>query len=420
MSWIIKQVEVVDKYSPFHGQIVDILVKDGIITQIAPEILDVENIEEFSYPSSWQISPSWADPRVNFCDPGFEHREDLDSGSEAALFGGILHVGILPFTEPVIDKKASIKYIYDKGSHVLPYFYPLAPINKGNASTELTEMIDLYKAGAIAFVQSPQSRISKDVLIKALDYAKAIPSKIWFDANDLSLIPGAFVNEGNVHVELGLRGLSREIEELTTFTILTLAKYCNKSVHIMGLSSYNAIDLVRNAKQQGQAVSCDTAVSNLLFTDEVLHNFDTNYKLDPLLRTEKDRLELIDAVLDGTIDVITSNHQPFEEDYKKCELALASFGVIGVQTLFSALLMVLNDVGAVIEILAFRNRNILNIEYSTINIGNKVDITAFDADVKWFFNGATNKSKSSNSMFYKKELTGKAVFVANQKGVRYL
>lgn len=384
----------------------DIFIENGVIGAIgkdlavdADEVLDQEGVH---------VSAGWFDPFVNFCEPGNEHKEDLASGSQAALAGGFTDVGIVPDTAPIIDSRPQLDFIarnteeYRLQLWVAPSF-----VKEGNPS-ELSEILELSEAGAIAFNQPQLSSLPDSVILKALDYVKITGKKVCLSATDHSIIPGAFVHEGLVNVQIGLRGIPAFSEELQVKKYVELLRYTNSHMHIRGVSSLKALDVIRSAKADGLHLSCDTTVYHLLYTDAALLSFDTNFKLSSPLRSEQDRVALVEAVQSGLIDAVTCAHEPHEEDSKKTEIKMAENGVIGLQTMYPLLAKAVG-IECALDILVNRNRKVFGLEVPTLREGEKARLTVFQPETSWILNAETNRSKSSNSMLWEQSLEGKSV-----------
>lgn len=361
-------------------------------------------------------SSGWFDPFVNFGVPGNEHKEDFATGCAAAARGGFVEVGLLPDTDPLIENRPQLDFIA-KSSSQFPVEITAHPsFVKGASGNELSEIAEMAASGVLSFIYPGRQRVKSALLLKALEYAKVTGKKITVSATDFSMIPDAFMHEGLVNVALGLRGIPVFTEELMISRYVELLRYTGSAMHISGVSSAKGAALIGKAKQDGLHLSADTSVYNLLFTDDVLKTFDTNYKLNPPIREEQDRQALIAAVKSGVIDMVTSQHQPHEEDAKKCEIKTAEFGVIGLQTLFPLLLQEFT-LDEVLQILINRNRAGFGKDIPLMEQGSKASLTLFDPEKEWKFDADSNLSKSRNSMFFGGTLkgTGLGVVVGKQR-----
>lgn len=412
---LIKNAKVVDPNSPYHLKTLDILIENDQVTEVSSNIDKGDDCKLISH-KNLHISPGWFDLRANFCDPGHEEREDLESGIHAAIFGGFTGVGISPETSPAIDSKADIEYIYQRAEGYPVNLLPYGSLSKGLKGEELSEMYDMYEAGAVGFSHG-KTQVSNAALMKlALLYAKTFAPPVHILAIDESLSGGGHMHEGDMSTHLGLKGIPELAEEVATLRDLHLANYAECGIHFMNISSSSVVNLLKTAHSQGKAFTADVAVVNLLLTDAELENYDTRYKTFPPLRTESDRKSLIDALKEDLIQVITSDHSPVDIENKKCEFDQAEFGIIGLETLFGALGCLQDEglsISDIIEKIAINPRKVLDIEVPSINEGSWAEFTLFDPDEKWTFTKDQIQSKSQNSPFLGRELTGKALGIVN-------
>lgn len=386
----------------------DIEVTDGIITQMGEvegnpnhKIIRIDNLE---------CSVGFFDPFVNFCEPGLEYKEDFISGINTASFGGFTQVGLTPDTEPSIDNRPQLDFVKASTANRPTTVSVFPSFVKSTNHNELSEIVELSDAGAIGFLQPTEHVIKPSVILKALDYAKITGKKIVVYVTDFDIVPGAFIHEGDANVKIGMRGIPDFSEEILVKEYVELLRYTKSAMHISGISSAKSLKYLQEAKNDGLELTSDTSIYNLIFTDKELINFDTNFKLNPPLRSENDRLALIEAVKSGVIDCVTSKHAPQDEDVKKSELKMASFGVVGLQTMFSALTKVFS-IEETINILTTRNRAAFNVGVPKLATGEKANIALFIPGSEWSFNASSNKSKSDNSMFFNSSLKGKPMGV---------
>ncbi|WP_323757443.1 dihydroorotase [Roseivirga sp.] len=410
MEILIRAAKVIDPSSPHHNSIKDILIQDGVITKIENQIsFDGTVIEH----ENLMVSPGWFDMRAHFTDPGKEHKEDLESGSAAAATGGFTDVMLLPNTDPVTSNKNSISYYlkWNKGADV--NLHPAAAITLGCQGKELTEMIDLHTAGAVAFTDGIEPIWHTDILLKSLQYLQTFDGVLINRPEDRMLTAFGTMHEGQVSTILGMKGMPELAEEVMIDRDLELLKYAGGKIHFSLISSAGAVERIRKAKAEGLNVTADVGVHHLIFTDENLMDYDTSFKVNPPFRSEKDRLALIEGLKDGAIDVIVSDHQPHDQESKQLEFDLADFGIIGLQTFYPALLSALgNKTEDCIERVTAAPRKILGIDQAYISEGGG-SLTIFSPSVKWNYNGKTNKSKSVASPFFNQEMMGKVVGIVN-------
>jgi dihydroorotase len=410
MTISIKNVRIAAK--GFNAQTgYHVFIKDGKIAQLTDKPLATGADVEVDGTGCW-LSPGWCDLRANFCDPGLEHKEDLDSGALAAAEGGFTAVALLSNTEPVLDTKKGISYITAGNQARLTQLYPLGAVSVEAKGEELSEMIDLWKAGAVAFSDGTHPITNSNLILKTLQYLQLFDGLLMNQPVEGSLAKGGQMHEGINSTLLGMKGMPSLAEEMAIARDIRLLQYAGGRIHFSCISTAAGLELIRQAKKEGLAVSCDVAIGQLLFTDEMLFDFDSNYKLNPPLRTESDRQALIEGLKDGTIDAIVSDHQPQDTESKKLEFDLAEFGMINLQTLFAGLCSLGEfDAALVVEKLSAAPRRILGLPAIELKEGAEANLTLFSMDHQWEFSESINLSKGINSPFFNKTLRGKAMGV---------
>jgi dihydroorotase len=411
MEILLRQVKLIDPSSPFHQQTTDILIENGTIKTIGQNISSNGQLIEIK---GLHVSTGWLDVFSNFCDPGFEYKETLETGSNAAAAGGYTDVMILPNTSPVVHNKAAIEYIVQRSRDFVVNIHPIAAISKGTEGKELAEMYDMHQSGAVAFSDGTSSIQSSGFLLKALQYLKAIDKPVIQLPDDRSVNPSGLINEGVISTQLGLPGKPSVAEELMIARDIELVKYTNSKIHFTGISTNKSIELIREAKRQGLAVTCSVAPYHLCFTDEDLVGYDTNLKVNPPLRTKEDQQALRDAVLDGTIDCIATHHLPQDIDHKVVEFEYAHFGMVGLETSFAVVRTCFPELPLenLLGLLSNKPRSIFDLETASINVNTNACLTLFLPDEKWHVDQL--RSKSKNSPFLGRELTGKPVGIINK------
>ncbi len=412
---LIRKARIVDTTSPHHDQVVDLLLEEDTIRQIGTGLSD-EEAEVFEAPNL-HVSPGWFDLRAHFWDPGNEEKEDIESGINAAIFGGFTGVALSPDTNPPIDSKADVEYVYKKAEEFPVGIYPFGAITKGQKGEELSEMYDMFQAGAVGFSQGKHPITNTALLKLALQYHRNFAPPLHVMALDQSLAKGGQMHEGEKSIYLGLKGIPALAEEVEVQRNLHLARYAESSVHFMGISAQSTLDILRQARQEGKSFTADVPVGNLYFTDDDLDSYDTNLKALPPFRSVDDRKALIDALKEGLISAIASDHLPQDIENKKCEFDHAAFGIISLESFAGAIGRALDgqlNWGQIIELISINPRKILGLEVPTIEEGNWAELTFFDPQLEWTFARNHLQSKSANSPFIGKPLKGKSLGIFNK------
>ena len=388
-----------------------VLLEDGKIKQISEQPIPVDAEVEVDA-SACYLSTGWFDMRANFCDPGLEHKEDLESGARAAAEGGFTSVAILPNTKPALDSKEGMRYIRGGNRERLTQLYPLGAVTVGTKGEDLAEMMDLRQAGALGFTDGTHPITSSGIILKTLQYLQQFDGLLMNHPTEASLVKGGQMHEGINSTMLGMKGIPVLAEEMAIARDLRLLRYAGGRLHFSCISAAASVELIRKAKAEGLAVSCDVAVAQLVFTDNALLDFDTNYKVNPPLRSEEDRKALIAGLKDGTIDAIVSDHQPQDTESKKLEFDLADFGMISLQTFFSSLNTIDElEIPLIVQKITDGPRRLLGLAENKIEEGAQADLTLFSTAHTWRFNDENNFSKGVNSPYLQQELKGKAVGV---------
>ncbi len=407
---LLKSAHIVNPSSPFHSQIKDILITDGIITKIEDSIQSQPGIEVIEE-QNLHVSPGWIDIKSNLREPGEEWKETLKSGSEAGISGGFTHLIISPNTKQPLDSKNRIDYIKAASAELPISISSFGTLSHELRGEELSEMYEMSQAGAVAFTDD-KNEVSTGLMSKALLYAKNINQLIVSSPIDHSLAKNGQIHEGEISTRMGLKGIPSLSETLRIERDLALANYHNSPVHFSCISSQESVELIREAKKKGMKVTCDIAAHQLFFTDNDTRSFNSHFKVLPPFRTTSDREALIEGLNDGTIDAICSDHTPHDIEDKKLEFNLAEFGIIGLETAFAAVASATAgklSTETLISKLTSGPTAIFNLPKNEIKVGEKANLTLFDPNRKWTFEKSDIRSKSKNTPFVGVEFTGKAL-----------
>lgn len=410
MKIIIKAATIIDAASPFNNKKIDLLIEDGIISNMAESIENDSNIEEITL-EDLHISSGWFDSSVSFGEPGFEDRETISNGLLVAAKSGFTAVALQPNSTPIIDNQSQVSFVKNRTIASATDLYPIGAFTKASEGKDLAELFDMKNAGAIAFGDYNKS-ISNSLLFKiGLQYVQDFDGLIIAFCEDKNLRGAGIANEGIISTQLGMKGIPNLAEEVDLAKNLFILEYTGGKLHIPTISTAKSVELIREAKSKGLKVTCSVSVHHLTLTDEKLQTFDTRFKVSPPLRAESDRKALIEAVLDGTIDIITSDHNPIDIENKKMEFDMAMNGTIGLESAFVALQTILPTEVIVEKFTA--GKEIFGIKSSKIEKGAKANLTLFTPRGKSTFSKQDILSKSKNSAFLGFETQGKVYGILN-------
>lgn len=392
-------------------QTADIYVKDGVIEKIAPDLsVSCGNIVEAQ---GLVVIPGLVDMHVHLRDPGLTYKEDIFTGCDAAAAGGVTSVACMPNTKPVTDSPETLDYILTKAKTAHAKVYPIASITKGMKGEELNDFSALKKAGAVAVSDDGRPVESGGMMMLGLEHAYKAGLPVISHCEDLSIIDGGIINYGEISHRLKIRGMHRASEDSVTAREIALAHATGTRIHIAHVSTEGSVALIRDAKARGVMVTCETCPHYFMLTEQELLKRDADYRMNPPLRTEKDRVAVLDGILDGTIDCIVTDHAPHATE-EKADFLTAPNGVVGLETSLAASMTALYQTGLVslsrlVELMSLTPARILGIPAGTLKPGAAADIAIINPGLIWTVEPDKLHSKSHNTVFKGMEFTGKTV-----------
>ncbi|MCD0488538.1 dihydroorotase [Pedobacter sp. MC2016-14] len=414
MNLLLSNVTIADPNSSFNQKICDVRVVGGKITAVSDQLTPLKGEEVFDGKGCY-LSPGFFDLNCVVGDPGFETKEDIESATAAATAGGFTGLAVLPHTYPVIHSKAEVAYIINKAKNNLVDVHPIGALSRDLEGKELAELYDMQQAGAVAFSDGNKAIADDGFMSRALQYAKGFDGLLMVYPENKSMAGKAQVNESATSVLLGMKGMPALAEEMHISRDIFLATYHDAPIHINTISTAGAVSLIKKAKKDGVKISCDVAAHHLVFTEELLNDFDSNYKVKPPLRGKSDAKALLAGLKDGTIDAVSAQHRPHEIEFKAVEFEIAAYGIIALQTALPLLLKAGLDAQQIAAKLSIAPRKILNLPVPVIEEGSTANFTVFNPAEEWVYTAAVNQSKSSNSPLLNKTLKGKVKLVYNHQ-----
>lgn len=416
MNILIKSAHIIDANSPYNGKVVDVLIENGMISSIKSKIVPQKNVKVIEA-KNLHLSAGWLDMQVSFCDPGFEHKEDLNSGINAAIAGGYTGVAVVSSTNPPIHSKGDVQYIKNKTVNSIVDVHPIGTVSYRQEGKDISEMYDMQQAGAVAFSDDKKPITDAGLLMRALLYSQNFGSLIITHCDEKSISQDGKMNEGFTSTILGLKGIPALAEELMVGRNIFLAEYTNAPIHISNISTQKSVSLIKQAKASGLKITASINAYNIALDDTSLLGFDSNYKLNPPLRIKTDMEALRKGLADGTIDAITSDHRPQDIESKDIEFDYASNGMIGLESAFGLINTNKGKIKleTIIEALTTNPRSILKLEQPKIAEGQQANITLFDPEAEWIFEKKSIQSKSANTPFIGTKFKGKVIGIINKK-----
>lgn len=410
-----------------RDEVLDLLVVDGRIEKIGKRLSADGSFEVLDLTGK-VVAPGFIDMHVHLREPGFEHKETIETGLAAAREGGFTAVCCMPNTEPAMDDESVVRYVIEKGKMLwdgIVDIYPIAAATKGRKGEELAPIAELVEAGAVALSDDGSPIASSGMMRRVLEYSTMFGVPVIQHAEDPVLSHGGVMNEGDVSVRLGMPGIPSIAEEIMVSRDLHLLRFIPKAkYHVAHISTQGTVALIRAAKQDGLPVTCEVTPHHFGLTDEIVPSFDTNTKMNPPLRTADDVMAMKEGLRDGTIDVIATDHAPHTVDEKEVEYTQAPFGIVGLETAIGLSITHLVKGGyltlyQLVEKCSTNPRRILSLPPIRIQEGERANLTLLDPDIEWVVQPERFMSKSRNSPFGGMQLRGKAIGIVNN-GTVYL
>ncbi len=421
-SLLIKNGRVIDPKTRFD-RIADVLIEGNKIQKIERNI-KIENAKTIDA-TGMIVCPGLIDLHCHLRDPGRPDEETIASGAKAAVAGGFTTICCMPNTEPPIDNEGIVQYIIKEAEKAnLCRVFPIATITKKREGKEIAEFGELVKAGVKGFSDDGNTVSDARIMRYALEYSKIFEVPIFDHALDESLSKGGVMNEGEVSTRLGLAGSPAIAEEIIVARDIMLSRFTGAKVHLCHISTKGSVELIRKAKKEGLDITCETCPHYFFFNDTVIETYNTNYKVNPPLRSEIDRRAIIEGLRDGTIDCISTDHAPHTQAEKELEFASAPFGMTGLETALSLTIMQLVNIEKfswleILDKFTIKPAQILKEKLGIIKEGAVADLVIINPDVKWPLTLETIKSKSKNTPFLNKELIGRAEYVVVNGELKY-
>lgn len=404
--------------------VADVLLADGAVVKVGPNLKDAADRRLDA--SGKIVSPGLIDLHVHFREPGDEEEETIASGSAAAVAGGFTSVVCMPNTTPPIDEATGVEYIHRMGRQARKTFvYVMGAITKDRAGQELAEMGLMLQAGAIGFTDDGSGVQDTAVMLRAMKYASMFNTVVSQHCQDNSLVKNGVMNAGYNSTVLGLPGMDPLGEEMMLWRDVQLVKKTGVRYHAQHISTAGAVEIIRQAKREGLPVTCEVAPHHLLLTEDYVVDYDTNYKVNPPLRTAADVKALKDAIRDGIVDALATDHAPHLQSEKELEFLIAPFGIAGLECAVPLYVKALIETGVtnwseMLSMLTCRPAKVIGVDKGRIGVGDRADITIIDPDAEWTINANAFYSKSRNCPYHGWTVRGKAVATLVAGEIRYL
>jgi len=414
MQILIKGGHLIDPANKKNGQF-DLLISKGKIEAVEPEgkIKDIPGADIIDAKGAI-VTPGFCDMHVHFREPGHEYKETIETGSQSAAAGGFTTVAVMPNTSPVNDNRSVTEFILSqaKGTSNINIL-PIGAITKGLRGETLSDMGELKEAGCIGYSDDGRPVSNSEIMRRALEYSKMFDLPCIQHSEVLELTQGGSMNEGIVSTELGLKGMPTEAEDIMVHRDICLLPKTGGRLHVAHISSGGSVDLVRQAKAKGLAVTCEVAPHHFTLTHDACRGYDTNAKMSPPLRTQSDLDMIKEGMRDGTIDIIATDHAPHDRVDKQVEFSKACFGIVGLETALPLTLKMVDEkvisLERAIDMLTFQPNQLFKLDKGSLGIGKAADITLFDEKMEYTIDPSKFRSRSKNSPYKDWKVRGKVL-----------
>ena len=414
MQILIKGGHLIDPANKKNGQF-DLLISKGKIEAVEPEgkIKDILGADIIDAKGAI-VTPGFCDMHVHFREPGHEYKETIETGSKSAAAGGFTTVAVMPNTSPVNDNRSVTEFILSqaKGTSNINIL-PIGAITQGLRGETLSDMGELKEAGCIGYSDDGRPVSNSEIMRRALEYSKMFDLPCIQHSEVLELTQGGSMNEGIVSTELGLKGMPTEAEDIMVHRDICLLPKTGGRLHVAHISSGGSVDLVRQAKAKGLAVTCEVAPHHFTLTHDACRGYDTNAKMSPPLRTQSDLDMIKEGMRDGTIDIIATDHAPHDRVDKQVEFSKACFGIVGLETALPLTLKMVDEkvisLERAIDMLTFQPNQLFKLDKGSLGIGKAADITLFDEKMEYTIDPSKFRSRSKNSPYKDWKVRGKVL-----------